>query len=171
MPKVTWPTAETSRTANELEPGAETVSAPGPRLQGLRRRVPTRAPDGALVELQLLDLQAATTLAAQMIGSLGMAGNLFSYEAILMPNTDIVTRVVSSDDGKGSIGPWSRRCAMPSWIVTNSLVTRSSTSSSTPTPGWHNRAHAGQWLGPGGLSAYRRSKRCSTPWWRIQPVG
>jgi ATP-dependent Zn protease len=49
------------------------------------------------------DLQAATTLAAQMIGSLGMAGSLFSYEAMLMPNTDIVTRVVSSDDGKATI--------------------------------------------------------------------
>ena len=49
------------------------------------------------------DLQAATILAAQMIGSLGMAGSLFSYEAMRMPNTDIVTRVVSSDDGKASI--------------------------------------------------------------------
>jgi cell division protease FtsH len=49
------------------------------------------------------DLQAATTLAAQMIGSLGMAGSLFSYEAMRMPNTDIVTRVVSSDDGKAAI--------------------------------------------------------------------
>jgi cell division protease FtsH len=49
------------------------------------------------------DLQAATTLAAQMIGSLGMAGSLFSYEAMRMPNTDIVTRVASSDDGKAAI--------------------------------------------------------------------
>jgi ATP-dependent Zn protease len=49
------------------------------------------------------DLKAATTLAAQMIGSLGMAGSLFSYEAMRMPNTDIVTRVVSSDDGKAAI--------------------------------------------------------------------
>jgi cell division protease FtsH len=32
-----------------------------------------------------------------------MAGSLFSYEAMRMPNTDIVTRVVSSDDGKASI--------------------------------------------------------------------
>jgi cell division protease FtsH len=38
-----------------------------------------------------------------MIGSLGMAGSLFSYEAMRIPNTDIVTRVVSSDDGKASI--------------------------------------------------------------------
>lgn len=32
-----------------------------------------------------------------------MAGSLFSYEAMRMPNTDIVTRVVSSDDGKAAI--------------------------------------------------------------------
>ncbi|HZI37152.1 MAG TPA: AAA family ATPase, partial [Acidimicrobiia bacterium] len=49
------------------------------------------------------DLQAATTLAAQMIGSLGMGGSLFSYEAMHRPNTDIVTRVVSTDDGKAAI--------------------------------------------------------------------
>jgi len=49
------------------------------------------------------DLQTATVLAAQMIGSLGMAGSLFSYEAMQMPNTDIVTRVVSSDDGRATI--------------------------------------------------------------------
>jgi ATP-dependent Zn protease len=49
------------------------------------------------------DLKAATTLAAQMIGSLGMAGSLFSYEAMQVPNTDIVTRVASSDDGKAAI--------------------------------------------------------------------
>ena len=49
------------------------------------------------------DLKAATTLAAQMIGSLGMAGSLFSYEAMHRPNTDIVTRVTSMDDGKAAI--------------------------------------------------------------------
>jgi cell division protease FtsH len=49
------------------------------------------------------DLQAATILAAQMIGSLGMAGSLFSYEAMQMPNTDIVTRVASTEDGKAAI--------------------------------------------------------------------
>src|SRR5688500_6405670 len=49
------------------------------------------------------DLKAATTLAAQMIGSLGMAGSLFSYEAMHRPNTDIVTRVTSGDDGKAAI--------------------------------------------------------------------
>ncbi len=49
------------------------------------------------------DLKAATTLAAQMIGSLGMAGSLFSYEAMQVPNTDIVTRVASTDGGKAAI--------------------------------------------------------------------
>ena len=49
------------------------------------------------------DLQAATILAAQMIGSLGMGGSLFSYEAMQMPNTDIVTRVASSEEGKAAI--------------------------------------------------------------------
>jgi ATP-dependent Zn protease len=49
------------------------------------------------------DLKAATTLAAQMIGSLGMGGSLFSYEAMHRPNTDIVTRVVSIDEGKAAI--------------------------------------------------------------------
>jgi len=49
------------------------------------------------------DLRTATILAAQMIGSLGMAGSLFSYEAMQMPNTDIVTRVASSDDGRATI--------------------------------------------------------------------
>src|SRR3954447_411648 len=42
------------------------------------------------------DLQAATTLMAQMIGSLGMDGTLFSYEAIQMPSgANIVARVSS----------------------------------------------------------------------------
>jgi ATP-dependent Zn protease len=50
------------------------------------------------------DLQAATTLTAQMIGSLGMAGTLFSYEAMQMPQAaNIVARVASSDDGKARI--------------------------------------------------------------------
>ncbi len=49
------------------------------------------------------DLKAATTLAAHMIGSLGMAGSLFSYEAMHRSHTDIVTRVASSDDGKAAI--------------------------------------------------------------------
>jgi len=50
------------------------------------------------------DLQAATTLTAQMIGSLGMDGTLFSYEAVQMPSAaNIVARVASTDEGKARI--------------------------------------------------------------------
>jgi ATP-dependent Zn protease len=50
------------------------------------------------------DLMAATTLTAQMIGSLGMDGTLFSYEAVQMPSAaNIVAKVSSSDDGKARI--------------------------------------------------------------------
>ncbi|MDQ1565612.1 MAG: cell division protease FtsH, partial [Actinomycetota bacterium] len=47
------------------------------------------------------DLAAATTLMAQMIGSLGMDGTLFSYEAVQMPSAaNNVAKVASSDEGK-----------------------------------------------------------------------
>jgi ATP-dependent Zn protease len=47
------------------------------------------------------DLQAATTL---MIGSLGMDGTLFSYEAVQMPSSaNIVAKVASTDEGKARI--------------------------------------------------------------------
>jgi len=50
------------------------------------------------------DLMAATTLTAQMIGSLGMDGTLFSYEAVQMPSAaNIVARVASTDEGKARI--------------------------------------------------------------------
>jgi cell division protease FtsH len=50
------------------------------------------------------DLMAATTLTAQMIGSLGMDGTLFSYEAMQMPQAaNIVARVASTDEGKARI--------------------------------------------------------------------
>ncbi|HZQ79798.1 MAG TPA: AAA family ATPase [Acidimicrobiia bacterium] len=50
------------------------------------------------------DLQAATTLVAQMVGSLGMDGTLFSYEAVQMPSAaNIVARVASTDEGKARI--------------------------------------------------------------------
>jgi ATP-dependent Zn protease len=50
------------------------------------------------------DLLAATTLMAQMIGSLGMDGTLFSYEAIQMPSSaNIVAKVASTDEGKARI--------------------------------------------------------------------
>jgi ATP-dependent Zn protease len=50
------------------------------------------------------DLMAATTLTAQMIGSLGMDGTLFSYEAVQLPSAaNIVAKVSSTDDGKARI--------------------------------------------------------------------
>jgi cell division protease FtsH len=50
------------------------------------------------------DLMAATTVAAHMIGSLGMDGTLFSYEAMEMPTAaNIVARVASTDDGMARI--------------------------------------------------------------------
>jgi len=49
------------------------------------------------------DLRAATTLVAQMVGSLGMDGSLFSYEALGMPGANIVDRVSATDAGRGRI--------------------------------------------------------------------
>jgi cell division protease FtsH len=49
------------------------------------------------------DLKVATTLAAQMIGSLGMAGSLFSYEAMQTPHANIVARLASTEAGKAAI--------------------------------------------------------------------
>jgi ATP-dependent Zn protease len=49
------------------------------------------------------DLQAATTLAAQMIGSLGMAGSLFSHDAVAAPGANLVAKVSATDEGKDSI--------------------------------------------------------------------
>jgi cell division protease FtsH len=50
------------------------------------------------------DLKAATHVTALMVGSLGMDGTLFSYEAMQMPGAaNIVARVASSDEGKARI--------------------------------------------------------------------
>lgn len=49
------------------------------------------------------DLRAATTWAATMIGSLGMDGSLFSYEAVETPHANIVAKLSSTDDGKARI--------------------------------------------------------------------
>src|SRR5439155_7400482 len=49
------------------------------------------------------DLKAATVWAAQMIGSLGMAGSLFSYEAVETPSANLVARVASTDEGRDKI--------------------------------------------------------------------
>jgi ATP-dependent Zn protease len=50
------------------------------------------------------DLKTATYVAALMVGSLGMDGTLFSYEAMHMPSSaNIVAKVASSDEGKARI--------------------------------------------------------------------
>ncbi|HVT78445.1 MAG TPA: AAA family ATPase [Acidimicrobiales bacterium] len=49
------------------------------------------------------DLKAATHYAAVMIGSLGMDGTLFSYEAIDSPHANIVAKVISTDGGQERI--------------------------------------------------------------------
>jgi cell division protease FtsH len=49
------------------------------------------------------DLRAATTWAATMIGSLGMDGSLFSYEAVDAPHANLVAKVSSTEDGKERI--------------------------------------------------------------------
>jgi ATP-dependent Zn protease len=49
------------------------------------------------------DLKAATTWAAQMVGSLGMDGTLFSYEAVETHSANLVARVASTEDGMARI--------------------------------------------------------------------
>jgi cell division protease FtsH len=49
------------------------------------------------------DLQTATTLAAQMVGSLGMAGSLVSYEAVYTGGANLVAKVLSMDDGRDRV--------------------------------------------------------------------
>jgi ATP-dependent Zn protease len=49
------------------------------------------------------DLKAATTAAAQMVGSFGMAGSLFSHEAVVSPGSNLVARVSATDDGRARI--------------------------------------------------------------------
>ncbi|HEX7353238.1 MAG TPA: AAA family ATPase [Mycobacteriales bacterium] len=49
------------------------------------------------------DLRAATTYAAMMVGSLGMAGSLFSYEAIEGPPSNVVAKLAASDEGRARV--------------------------------------------------------------------
>ena len=50
------------------------------------------------------DLQAATTAAAQMVGSFGMAGSLISYDAVSTHGgANVVAKVISSDDGREKV--------------------------------------------------------------------
>jgi cell division protease FtsH len=50
------------------------------------------------------DLQAATSAAAQMVGSLGLGGSLVSYEAAGAPGgANLVTKVLSSDESRRAV--------------------------------------------------------------------
>ena len=49
------------------------------------------------------DLQAATAAAAQMIGTFGMAGSLFSYEAVATPGGNLVAKLLTTDEGRDAI--------------------------------------------------------------------
>ena len=49
------------------------------------------------------DLHAATLAAAQMVGTLGMTGSLFSHEAVITPGSNLVARVSASDQGRAAI--------------------------------------------------------------------
>jgi ATP-dependent Zn protease len=49
------------------------------------------------------DLQAATTAAAQFIGSMGMGDSLFSYEAVATPGGNLVAKVSSTEEGRAGI--------------------------------------------------------------------
>ena len=49
------------------------------------------------------DLEAATAAAAQMVGSLGMAGWLFSHQAVQVPGANLTAKVSATDDGKAAI--------------------------------------------------------------------
>jgi len=50
------------------------------------------------------DLQAATGAAAQMVGSLGMAGSLISLDAAGGPSgANLVAKVLSSDEGREAV--------------------------------------------------------------------
>jgi ATP-dependent Zn protease len=49
------------------------------------------------------DLQAATTAAAQMVGSLGMAGTLFSHEAMQTQGLNLTGKVSATEEGLARI--------------------------------------------------------------------
>ena len=45
------------------------------------------------------DLQTATTTAAHMVGTLGMDGSLFSYEAVQAPGANVVAKISATEEG------------------------------------------------------------------------
>ncbi|MGH9114218.1 MAG: AAA family ATPase [Acidimicrobiales bacterium] len=50
------------------------------------------------------DLRYATTVAAQMVGSMGMGDTLLSYEAVQVGSSNLVAKVLSSDEGRAAVG-------------------------------------------------------------------
>jgi ATP-dependent Zn protease len=49
------------------------------------------------------DLKYATTLAAQMVGSMGVGDTLISYEAMQAGGSNLVAKVLSSDEGREAV--------------------------------------------------------------------
>jgi ATP-dependent Zn protease len=49
------------------------------------------------------DLKYATTVAAQMIGSMGMGDTLLSYEAVQAGGSNLVAKVLSTDEGREAV--------------------------------------------------------------------
>jgi ATP-dependent Zn protease len=49
------------------------------------------------------DLHAATTAAAQFVGSMGMGGSLFSYEAVSVPGGNLTAKVSAVEEGRAAI--------------------------------------------------------------------
>jgi ATP-dependent Zn protease len=49
------------------------------------------------------DLKYATTLGAQMVGSMGMGDTLLSYEAVAAGGSNLAAEVLSTDDGRGAV--------------------------------------------------------------------
>ena len=49
------------------------------------------------------DLQAATQAAAQMVGTMGMTGTLFSHDAVITPGSNLVAKVSATDQGRAAI--------------------------------------------------------------------
>ena len=57
------------------------------------------------------DLKYATTLAAQMVGSMGMGDTLLSYEAVQAGGSNLTAKVLSSDEGRSEVAAlldWAR---------------------------------------------------------------
>jgi cell division protease FtsH len=49
------------------------------------------------------DLKYATTVAAQMVGSMGMGDTLVSYEAVQVGSSNLTAKVLSSDEGRAAV--------------------------------------------------------------------